>query len=127
MGTRLDRDCPGCGVRLPVSEAQPDGRYKASVVGLNATTVQNALYDALGPKWSTTIYSDISQYRVLVELDPKYQGNLDSLEKVAFKAPNGSLRLSSTAGARRSRSGRTCPGRQMSHGYSTRWIPPSED
>jgi HAE1 family hydrophobic/amphiphilic exporter-1 len=66
-------------------------RDKAAVVGLNATTVQNALYDALGPKWSTTIYGDTAQYRVLVELDPKYQGNVDSLEKVAFKAPNGSL------------------------------------
>jgi HAE1 family hydrophobic/amphiphilic exporter-1 len=66
-------------------------RDKAAVVGLNATTVQNALYDALGPKWSTTIYGDKAQYRVLLELDPKYQGHIDSLEKVAFKAPNGSL------------------------------------
>src|SRR6476646_6155022 len=66
-------------------------RDKASAVGLNATTVQNALYDALGPKWSSTIYGNASQYRVLLELDPKYQGHVDSLEKVAFKAPNGSL------------------------------------
>jgi HAE1 family hydrophobic/amphiphilic exporter-1 len=66
-------------------------RDKAAATGLNATTVQNALYDALGPKWSTTIYGDTAQYRVLLELDPKYQGHIDSLEKVAFKAPNGAL------------------------------------
>jgi HAE1 family hydrophobic/amphiphilic exporter-1 len=66
-------------------------RDKAAATGLNATTVQNALYDALGPKWSTTIYGDTAQYRVLLELDPKYQGHIDSLEKVAFKAPNGQL------------------------------------
>ncbi len=66
-------------------------RDKAAATGLNATTVQNALYDALGPKWSTTIYGDSAQYRVLLELDPKYQGHVDSLERVAFKAPNGSL------------------------------------
>jgi HAE1 family hydrophobic/amphiphilic exporter-1 len=66
-------------------------RDKAAMVGLNATTVQNALYDALGPKWSSTIYGDVSQYRVLLELNPDYQGHIDSLEKVAFKAPNGSL------------------------------------
>jgi len=66
-------------------------RDKAAAVGLNATTVQNALYDALGPKWSSTIYGNASQYRVLLELDPKYQGHVDSLEKVAFKAPNGAL------------------------------------
>jgi hydrophobic/amphiphilic exporter-1 (mainly G- bacteria), HAE1 family len=66
-------------------------RDKAAATGLNATTVQNALYDALGPKWATTIYGDTAQYRVLLELDPKYQGHIDSLEKVAFKAPNGNL------------------------------------
>ncbi|HJZ77127.1 MAG TPA: efflux RND transporter permease subunit [Vicinamibacterales bacterium] len=66
-------------------------RDKAAAVGLNATTVQNSLYDALGPKWSSTIYGSTAQYRVLLELDPKYQGHVDSLEKVAFKAPNGSL------------------------------------
>src|SRR5438128_606600 len=66
-------------------------RDKAAVVGLNATTVQNAMYDALGPKWATTIYGDTAQYRVLLELDPKYQGQVDSLEKVAFKAPSGAL------------------------------------
>jgi HAE1 family hydrophobic/amphiphilic exporter-1 len=66
-------------------------RDKAAVVGLNATTMQNALYDALGPKWSSTIYGNVSQYRVLIELDPQYQGHVDSLEKMAFKAPNGSL------------------------------------
>src|SRR5437868_4178598 len=66
-------------------------RDKATVVGLNATTVQNALYDALGPKWSSTIYGDTSQYRVLLELDPKYQGAAESLEKVAFRTPSGTL------------------------------------
>jgi hydrophobic/amphiphilic exporter-1 (mainly G- bacteria), HAE1 family len=66
-------------------------RDKAAATGLNATTVQNSLYDALGPKWSTTIYGDTAQYRVLLELDPKYQGHIESLEKVAFKAPNGDL------------------------------------
>ena len=66
-------------------------RDKAAATGLNATTVQNALYDALGPKWATTIYGDTAQYRVLLELDPKYQGHIESLEKVAFKAPSGAL------------------------------------
>jgi len=30
MDTSLYRDCPGCGVRLPQSEAYPDNRYHAS-------------------------------------------------------------------------------------------------
>jgi hydrophobic/amphiphilic exporter-1 (mainly G- bacteria), HAE1 family len=66
-------------------------RDKAAMVGLNATTIQNALYDALGPKWSSTIYGNTAQYRVLIELDPRYQGAAESLQKVAFRAPNGAL------------------------------------
>jgi hydrophobic/amphiphilic exporter-1 (mainly G- bacteria), HAE1 family len=66
-------------------------RDKAAIVGLNATTIQNALYDALGPKWSSTIYGNTAQYRVLVELHPKYQGATTSLRKVAFRTPSGAL------------------------------------
>ncbi len=66
-------------------------RDKAAEIGLNATQVQNALYDALGPKWSSTIYGDTSQYRVLLELDPKYQLQTESLRKIAFKTPAGAL------------------------------------
>jgi len=66
-------------------------RDKAAAVGLNATIIQNSLYDALGPKWSSTIYGNTAQYRVLVELDPKYQGAADSLQKVAFRTNAGVL------------------------------------
>jgi HAE1 family hydrophobic/amphiphilic exporter-1 len=66
-------------------------RDKAAVVGLNATTIQNSLYDALGPKWSSTIYGNTAQYRVLIELDPKYQRAADSLQKLAFRTPTGAL------------------------------------
>jgi len=66
-------------------------RDKAAAVGLNATIIQNSLYDALGPKWSSTIYGNTAQYRVLVELDPKYQGAADSLQKVAFRTNAGAL------------------------------------
>jgi HAE1 family hydrophobic/amphiphilic exporter-1 len=66
-------------------------RDKAVAVGLNATQIQNALYDALGPKWSSTIYGPTAQYKVLLELDPKYQMQADSLRKIAFKAPSGAL------------------------------------
>jgi len=66
-------------------------RDKAAAVGLNAMQVQNALYDGLGPKWSSTIYGSTAQYRVLLELDPKYQTQADSLQRVAFKTPGGGL------------------------------------
>jgi hydrophobic/amphiphilic exporter-1 (mainly G- bacteria), HAE1 family len=66
-------------------------RDKAAAVGLNTSTIESALYSGLGPKWSSTIYGPSSQYRVLMELDPKFQLQADSLEKIAFKTPTGHL------------------------------------
>ncbi len=66
-------------------------RDKAAAVGLNATEIKSALYDGLGPQWSSTIYGPASQYRVLLELDPKYQQQPESLQKIAFKTTRGTL------------------------------------
>ena len=66
-------------------------RDKAAAVGLNATQIENALNAGLGPKWSTTLYGQRAQYRVLLELDPKFSQQADSLQRIAFKAPNGNL------------------------------------
>jgi hydrophobic/amphiphilic exporter-1 (mainly G- bacteria), HAE1 family len=66
-------------------------RDKAAAVGLNASTIANALSTGLGPRWATTIYGQRSQYRVLLELDPKYQQQADTLTKIAFKAPDGNM------------------------------------
>jgi hydrophobic/amphiphilic exporter-1 (mainly G- bacteria), HAE1 family len=66
-------------------------RDTAAAVGLNATDIENALYDGFGPQWASTIYGPAAQYKVLLELDPKDQERADALQKIAFKAPNGSL------------------------------------
>jgi len=66
-------------------------RDKTAAVGLNATQIENALNDGLGPQWSSTIYGQRAQYKVLLELDPKYQEQADSLQRIGFKSPTGSL------------------------------------
>mgnify|MGYP003346189975 CR=1 FL=1 len=66
-------------------------RDKAAALGLNATQIQNTLSTGLGPKWSSTIYGATTQYRVLVELDPKFQQYADSLDKLSFKTQRGAL------------------------------------
>ena len=66
-------------------------RDKAAVVGLNANEIQGALYDGFGPRWATTIYGPKAQYKVLLELDPRYQQHADSLEQIAFKTSRGAL------------------------------------
>jgi HAE1 family hydrophobic/amphiphilic exporter-1 len=66
-------------------------RDKAAAVGLSASQITNVLSTGFGPKWSSTIYGDTAQYRVLIELDPKYQQYADSLDKLTFKTPRGAL------------------------------------
>jgi HAE1 family hydrophobic/amphiphilic exporter-1 len=66
-------------------------RDKAATMGLNASQIESSLYDGFGPVWASTIYSTTAQYKVLLELDPKYQANADSLEKIGFKSSSGDL------------------------------------
>jgi len=66
-------------------------RDKTAAVGLDASQIETALNDGLGPKWSTTLYGQRAQYKVLLELDPKYQAHADSLEQLGFKTANGAL------------------------------------
>jgi len=66
-------------------------RDKAAAVGLNAAEVENALYSGFGPQWASTIYGASAQYRVLLELQPKFQEYADSLREIAFKTASGAM------------------------------------
>ena len=66
-------------------------RDKAAAVGLNATQITQTLADGFGQQWVSTIYGERTQYRVLLELDPKYQERPESLKKISFRTPAGGL------------------------------------
>jgi hydrophobic/amphiphilic exporter-1 (mainly G- bacteria), HAE1 family len=66
-------------------------RDAAAAVGLNASEIEGALYDGFGPQWSSTIYGSTAQYKVLLELDPRYQEHADALSKIGFKTSTGAL------------------------------------
>src|SRR5437588_5899631 len=46
-------------------------RDKAAAMQVNAQQIENALYDAYGPRWISTIYASINEYKVLLELKPE--------------------------------------------------------
>ena len=48
-------------------------RDKASALGVTADQIENALYDAYGNRWISTIYAPNNQYRVLIELEARWQ------------------------------------------------------
>jgi len=64
-------------------------RDKAASMGLSATQIENTLSTGFGSTWASTIYAPVSQYKVLLELLPKYQSQVDSLKNVAFKSNSG--------------------------------------
>jgi HAE1 family hydrophobic/amphiphilic exporter-1 len=66
-------------------------RDKAAAVGLNASQIENVLSTGFGSTWASTIYTSISQYKVMLELDPKYQSQTDGLKKIAFKSSLGGV------------------------------------
>ena len=66
-------------------------RDKAAAVQVNAQQIENALYDAYGPRWVSTIYSAINEYKVLLELKPEYQRDPKALSLLYFKNTNGRL------------------------------------
>ncbi|WP_375408342.1 multidrug efflux RND transporter permease subunit [uncultured Methylobacterium sp.] len=53
------------------------GRY-----GITPATVDNALYDAFGQRIISTIFTQSSQYRVILEADPDQHRTLDSLNNI---------------------------------------------
>ncbi len=66
-------------------------RDKAAAHQVNAQQIENAFYDAYGPRWVSTIYAAVNEYKVLLELKPKYQADPNALSLLYFKSSNGSL------------------------------------
>ncbi len=66
-------------------------RDKAAAVSVNAQQIENSLYDAYGPRWVSTIYSPVNEYKVLLELEPKFQQDPKALSMLYFKSDAGKL------------------------------------
>ena len=66
-------------------------RDKAASMQLNVAQIQRTLYDAFGPQWSSTIYAPTNQYKVLLEMLPKYQSYSDYMSKLYFKSTDDHL------------------------------------
>ena len=57
-------------------------RDTAARFGITPATVDNALYDAFGQRIISTIFTQSNQYRVILEADPAFQGELRSLDSI---------------------------------------------
>ena len=60
-------------------------RDKASAYGVTPEQIENAFYDAYGPRWVSTIYGTVNEYKVLLELAPEFQQDPSALSMLYFK------------------------------------------
>jgi multidrug efflux pump len=66
-------------------------RDAASRLGITAQTIDQVLYDAFGQREVSTMYKDINQYYVVMEVDPQYQLSPDSLNGIYVKSSTGAM------------------------------------
>ena len=66
-------------------------RDTASRLGVTPQAIDNALYDAFGQRQVSTIYEQLNQYHVVMEVDPQYQQSPAALDAVYVGATTGSM------------------------------------
>ena len=72
-------------------------RATASRLGITPQMLDDALYDAFGQRQISTMFTQLNQYRVVLEADPAFQRGPDSLQHVYLQsasAPGGPIPLS---------------------------------
>jgi multidrug efflux pump len=66
-------------------------RDTASRLGVSPQDIDNALYDAFGQRQVSTIYRQLNQYHVVMEVDPQYQQSPQALQTVYVHSTNGQV------------------------------------
>lgn len=64
---------------------------KAQSLGISLHQIENALYSAFGTRQISTIYTDVSDYTVKLEVLPELQYSADVLDSIYLRSGNGDL------------------------------------
>ncbi len=64
-------------------------RDTASRLGILPADIDNTLYDAFGQRQVSTIFTQLNQYHVVLEVDPQFQQNPDSLKSIYVRSSSG--------------------------------------
>ncbi len=66
-------------------------RDQAARLNVMTQAIDDTLYDAFGQRQVSVIFTQLNQYRVILEVQPEYQVRPDSLEKIYVKSVTGQL------------------------------------
>jgi multidrug efflux pump len=64
-------------------------RDTASRLGVLPQTIDDTLYDAFGQRLVSTIFTQLNQYHVVLEVDPRFQQNPDNLKDIYVRSSTG--------------------------------------
>jgi multidrug efflux pump len=64
-------------------------RDTASRLGIFPADVDNTLYDAFGQRLVSTIFTQLNQYHVVLEVSPQFQQNPDDLKSIYVRSSTG--------------------------------------
>jgi multidrug efflux pump len=64
-------------------------RDTASRLGVLPKTIDDTLYDAFGQRQVSTIFTQLNQYHVVLEVDPAFQQDPDALKQIYVPSTNG--------------------------------------
>jgi multidrug efflux pump len=64
-------------------------RNTASRLGISSQAIDDTLYDAFGQRLVSTIYTQLNQYHVVMEVEPRFWQNPDGLKYIYARAPRG--------------------------------------
>jgi multidrug efflux pump len=65
-------------------------RDTASRLGILPQVIDDTLYDAFGQRQVSTIFTQLNQYHVVLEVNPSFQQNPDALKQIYVHSSNGS-------------------------------------
>ena len=80
-----DRQAAGLDVQLQIDRAT------AARLGVNMSDVDNTLYDAFGQRLVSTIYEDMNQYYVVMEVAPQFWQSPETLKDIWVSTQGGAL------------------------------------
>src|SRR5262249_48109509 len=64
-------------------------RDSAARFGITPQMIDDTLYDAFGQRLVSTMFTQLNQYHVVLEVEPKFQHDPDSLKSIYVRAPGG--------------------------------------
>ncbi len=64
-------------------------RDTAARLGLNTQTIDDTLYDAFGQRQVSTVFTQLNEYHLVMEVAPEFQRNPDALKGIYVRSTNG--------------------------------------